>query len=39
VSGGPRRVGDSGGADSMLQFLLERGGDRMKFYQKMNQRQ
>jgi hypothetical protein len=28
-----------GGADSMLQFRLERGGDRMKHYRKMKRRQ
>jgi hypothetical protein len=32
-------VANSGGADSMLWFQLERGGDEMKCYQKMKQRQ
>jgi hypothetical protein len=34
-SGGPWRVANSGGADSMLWFQLERGGDETKCYQKM----
>jgi hypothetical protein len=33
------RVSYSGDADSMLQFQLERGGDRTKHYQKMKRRQ
>jgi hypothetical protein len=32
-------VAGSGGADSMLRFQLERGGDVMKRYRKMKQRQ
>jgi hypothetical protein len=32
-------VADSGGADSMFQFWLEREGDKMKHCQKMKQRQ
>jgi hypothetical protein len=30
VSGGPGRVASDGGVNSMLQFWLERGGNRMK---------
>jgi hypothetical protein len=33
--GGPERVADSGGADSLLRFQLERGGDGIKRSQKM----
>jgi hypothetical protein len=33
------RVSGDGGADYMLRFRLERGGDVMKHYQKMNRRQ
>jgi hypothetical protein len=36
---GPGRVACGGGADSMLQFQLERGGDRTKRCQKMKWRQ
>jgi hypothetical protein len=38
-SGGLGRVVGGGGADSMLPFWLKRGGDVMKHYQKMKQRQ
>jgi hypothetical protein len=38
-SGHPGRVAGGGGADSMLQYWLERGGDGMKHYWKMKQRQ
>jgi hypothetical protein len=38
-SSGPRRVGCGGGADSMLQFRLKRGGNGTKCCQKMKQRQ
>jgi hypothetical protein len=34
-----RRVSDGGVANSLLQFQLERGGDEMKHYRKMKQRQ
>jgi hypothetical protein len=34
-----REGGRGGGADSMLQFQLERGGDVMKHYRKMKWRQ
>jgi hypothetical protein len=37
--GGPERVACGGGVDSMLQFRLERGGDRTKRCWKMNRRQ
>jgi hypothetical protein len=37
--GGPGRVADGGGVHSMLQFWLERGGDEMKRYWEMEQRQ
>jgi hypothetical protein len=32
-------VADDGGTNSMLQFRLERGGDRTKHYRKMKRRQ
>jgi hypothetical protein len=35
----PRRVASSGGADSMLRFQLEKGGNRTKRCWKMKQRQ
>jgi hypothetical protein len=35
VSGGPGRVADSSGADSMLRFWLERGGNETNHCQKM----
>jgi hypothetical protein len=35
MSCGLGRVANGDGADSMLQFRLERGGDRMKHCQKM----
>jgi hypothetical protein len=37
-SGGPRRMAGGGGAESILQFWLERGGDRMKMKMKWRQR-
>jgi hypothetical protein len=37
-SGDPGRVANGGGADSMLQFRLERGGDWIKHCQKMKWR-
>jgi hypothetical protein len=37
-SGGPGRVACGGGADSMCQFRLERGGDRTKRCRKMKRR-
>jgi hypothetical protein len=37
--GSPGRVAGGGGADPLLQFWLERGGDEMKCCQKMKKRQ
>jgi hypothetical protein len=39
VPGGVGRVACGDGVDSMLQFRLERGGDRIKRYQKMKRMQ
>jgi hypothetical protein len=38
-SDGPDRIACGGGANSMLQFRLERRGDGEKYYRKMKQRQ
>jgi hypothetical protein len=38
-SDGPDRVACDGGANSMLQFRLERRGDGEKYYRKMKRRQ